>query len=443
MFFFLVLNIYTYTYWCLMPFSQQPQIKIKMPAHTPTPAKKSSPNDGASTSTPLKSPISKPARRIPCTKSRKLSEAALSELKSKTAKTQESLNKLMASKQVKQTNPRLLTAGKRLAAPVRRSPAVLGGNATPTSSSTPTTTTSKADELRAREFIAGCLKEAKEMQQQQQQEPTCQRNLENKETVANKAVSEHANNNSSNSDDDVVIEDSDQEVDQEDDSIIVDSPPPRSPILSPESANNSVALPAPAPAPSAPHKILINHGMINPIEIIDRAIVLLGGASFSNKVISDNLLIFECGSKDCMDKLLKYFVEKGLPTTVNPTDGKVGKYIIRGLNPRTPSAWIHSQLVKLGYSPKGISNITGGRLRAPTNDFRVDLIVNRNSPSILNLKRLGTFDITTIPMASGKIYQCFRCQKFDHKVNNCHNMTAGESGNFVPVDGNQILRMEK
>ncbi|KAL7742482.1 hypothetical protein ACLKA6_019108 [Drosophila palustris] len=120
-----------------------------------------------------------------------------------------------------------------------------------------------------------------------------------------------------------------------------------------------------------------------------------------------------------MDKLVAYFRAKRLPKAIYPEDGKAKSFIIRGLNPRTPVAWIQAQLINLGFSPKGINNMQGGKPRGPTNDFRVDIIHRKSGPNIVHLNKLGTFFVTVIEMTGKKIYQCFKCQKFDHKISMC------------------------
>ncbi|KAM8702918.1 hypothetical protein ACLKA7_005288 [Drosophila subpalustris] len=250
----------------------------------------------------------------------------------------------------------------------------------------------------------------------------------------------------------VTIEESDPEVqeDEGDDasissvesdeiSEIPDSPPVRPLQISPLQAVNNNPSPQPqaannnpSPQPQAANnnlnpqpqeqtglRLLINHGLINLIDIIDRLVVKLGPNTFTNKVVSENLLIFEAHTKETMDKLVAYFRAKRLPMTIKPVDGKARTFIIRGLNPRTPVAWIQAQLINLGFSPKGINNMQGGKPRGPTNDFRVDIIHSKSGPNILHLNKLGTFSVTVIEMTGKKIYQCFKCQKFDHRVSMC------------------------
>ncbi|KAM8718218.1 hypothetical protein ACLKA7_004859 [Drosophila subpalustris] len=260
-----------------------------MPAHNPVPARRASPNAPrtcATTSTPAKT-SSAPKCIVKTAKlsSKKLSEAVLQDLRQKTIKTQQSLDKLMSN------GRKPLLSSECPAAPVTRAPASLEKEMNAPNSS--------IDDLtRTHILITNSLKEAREQQLQS--------------LAGNTASTTTGVCN----DTDIFLEDSD--ADSQEDGATVSSVQSDEVPDYPQAQESSNSANMPTPEPSS-HTILVNHGMISPIEIIDRAIVLLGPDSFSNKVISENLLIFETGNKENMEKLVNFFKSKGFPFTINPT----------------------------------------------------------------------------------------------------------------------------
>ncbi|KAL7739841.1 hypothetical protein ACLKA6_003283 [Drosophila palustris] len=160
----------------------------------------------------------------------------------------------------------------------------------------------------------------------------------------------------------------------------------------------------------------INHGKADPLKIVEKATALTGPNTFYNKVISENMMNFQCFSIKTADALKELFTKQG-HRIVEPNQ-KTRKIILSHLNPRTPIDWIHTELVKQGFAPVKVSNLRNGS-DLPSTSFRIELTPQGEAPVILDITHLGTFMVNAYEMKPKAVYQCFRCQKFDHHVSNC------------------------
>ncbi|KAL7724543.1 hypothetical protein ACLKA6_012855 [Drosophila palustris] len=159
----------------------------------------------------------------------------------------------------------------------------------------------------------------------------------------------------------------------------------------------------------------VNIGKSNVMEVIEMAVGQVGEGAFTNKVITDHLLSFICSSFSVVSTLKNHFNKKGLQV-IGPKQN-TRKIIINGLHPNVPVEWIHKELVKLQIAPIRIANIKN-KHDLPSSKFKVE-VSHQGESNFLNIKTLGTFKVTVEEIKPQTIYQCFRCQKFDHHITKC------------------------
>ncbi|KAM8701698.1 hypothetical protein ACLKA7_004868 [Drosophila subpalustris] len=120
-------------------------------------------------------------------------------------------------------------------------------------------------------------------------------------------------------------------------------------------------------------------------------------------------------------KLIDYF-EKLKYTVIKDLSKSETKFkvILRDLPSTTPTTWIKNQLNQLGFSTFHVENVKGNITGDSLNLFKIELNPKGSNKEIFKVKSLGPFTIKVEEFHGGKrIYQCYRCQKFDHKFEEC------------------------
>ncbi|KAM8704341.1 hypothetical protein ACLKA7_008879 [Drosophila subpalustris] len=142
--------------------------------------------------------------------------------------------------------------------------------------------------------------------------------------------------------------------------------------------------------------------------IIQTAIALVGRGAFTTRATAGNGICFQCLTMENHTTLLKLFASNK------------GEYryriVIKGLHSSTSEDWISRQLARLGHIVCHVENISDQHDRHPTSYFRVNLLPNNNNKDVLKVTMLGTYTVT---IQQYRIYQCYRCQRFDHRYEDC------------------------
>jgi len=175
-----------------------------------------------------------------------------------------------------------------------------------------------------------------------------------------------------------------------------------------------------SPAQANAHQ-LIAHINTSPIKLIEEAIRLVGSHAFTSRIIGDRSIFFIINGDEAHDKVRKLLIQEGCIINYKNGPQKPNLVVfIKGLYASLPTEYIHNELLNIGITPISVKNVVGNITGAPTNLFKVELLQNESSMRILKLTSFLTIQIkVTRQHQQKKIYQCYRCQKFDHHVNNC------------------------
>ncbi|KAL7724508.1 hypothetical protein ACLKA6_007337 [Drosophila palustris] len=143
--------------------------------------------------------------------------------------------------------------------------------------------------------------------------------------------------------------------------------------------------------------------------------------SFTTKLASGGGIFITPISPVARLKLIDYFekLKFSVVKDLNKTESKF-KVVIKDLPSTTPTTWIKNQLNQLGFSIFNVENLKGTKTGDALNLFKIELNRNGINKEIFHIKTLGPFGIKVEKFHGGKkTYQCFRCQKFDHKLEDC------------------------
>ncbi|KAM8701827.1 hypothetical protein ACLKA7_005523 [Drosophila subpalustris] len=143
--------------------------------------------------------------------------------------------------------------------------------------------------------------------------------------------------------------------------------------------------------------------------------------SFTSKLASGGGIFITPISPVARLKLIDYFekLKFSVVKDLSKTESKF-KVVIKDLPSSTPTTWIKNQLNQLGFSTFNVENLKGTKTGDALNLFKIELNRNGINKEIFQIKTLGPFGIKVEEFHGGKkTYQCFRCQKFDHKLEDC------------------------